>query len=137
MKKAILIIVIFAILVLVGLFVLGKFGNENGGEVIQEESQVDETPTTSEDVVVRPQKVRKELPPEFADDKDRDGLSEEEESSYGTSDLESDTDGDGIADGTEVNRWGTDPTNVDTDGDGFTDMIEILGGFNPNGEGKL
>jgi hypothetical protein len=137
MKKAIVIILVLATVVVAGLFVIGRLSRGNGTpktEIPQDEET--ETATTSEQDTV-PQKIRKELPSEFEQDKDRDGLSEEEELVYGTSDLESDTDGDGLSDGEEVNRWGTDPTNVDTDGDGFTDMIEILGGYNPNGDGRL
>lgn len=33
--------------------------------------------------------------------------------------------------------YGTDPLNPDTDGDGFADGVEVHGGYNPNGTGKL
>jgi len=70
-------------------------------------------------------------------DRDRDGILDEQEAQYGTSDSQSDTDWDGIPDKIEIEKWGTDPTNSDTDGDGFSDGFEIIKGFNPNGEGKL
>ena len=38
-----------------------------------------------------------------------------------------DTDGDGVADGDEVNIYGTDPLNWDTDGDGVSDGEELFG----------
>ncbi len=44
---------------------------------------------------------------------------------YGTDPLSSDTDGDGLGDGAEVNIRGTDPTNPDTDGDGLSDGAEV------------
>ena len=39
-----------------------------------------------------------------------------------------DTDGDGLSDADEVNRYGTDPNDPDTDGDGISDGVEA----NPN-----
>lgn len=47
-------------------------------------------------------------------DFDKDGLNAEEEAQYGSSDKL-----------------------ADTDGDGYSDKVEIDGGYNPNGEGKL
>ena len=38
-----------------------------------------------------------------------------------------DTDGDGVADGDELNIYGTDPTVFDTDGDGVSDGEELFG----------
>lgn len=73
----------------------------------------------------------------YPGDKDSDGLSEEKEKELGTSDLSPDTDGDGLDDKTEVEVYKTDPTNTDTDNDGYWDGFEIMGGFNPNGGGKL
>ncbi len=43
-----------------------------------------------------------------------------------------DTDGDGLLDLDELNRYGTNPELVDTDGDGFSDFDELVRyGFNP------
>ncbi|PIR77603.1 MAG: hypothetical protein COU30_01540, partial [Candidatus Magasanikbacteria bacterium CG10_big_fil_rev_8_21_14_0_10_38_6] len=53
------------------------------------------------------------------DDRDRDGLTTEQEQQYGTDEYEYDTDGDGLSDLEEVQKYHTDPTNPDTDGDGF------------------
>jgi hypothetical protein len=47
-----------------------------------------------------------------------------------------DTDGDGLSDDAEQ-AVGTLATSTDTDSDGFSDKIEIIGGFNPLGEGRL
>ncbi len=58
-------------------------------------------------------------------DKDNDGLSNSEEEELGTDPLNPDTDGDGLLDGEEVQRWNTDPTKRDTDGDGLMDNEEI------------
>ena len=83
-------------------------------------------------------------------DTDGDGLTDSEESSYGTDDedadsdddgvsdgdevlvwdsdpLSTDTDSDGLDDGTEVNKLATDPTNEDTDGDAINDKLEVEG----------
>ncbi|MCX6794749.1 MAG: hypothetical protein NTY31_02055 [Candidatus Falkowbacteria bacterium] len=48
-----------------------------------------------------------------------------------------DSDGDGLSDEEETNKYKTDPFNPDTDGDGYKDGEEVKNGFNPNGPGKL
>lgn len=61
-------------------------------------------------------------------DSDGDGLSDARERELGTDPNLEDTDGDGIADGVEVNIHGTNPVLADTDGDGLTDFDELLHG---------
>ncbi len=73
----------------------------------------------------------------FPNDKDRDGLSDEEEKKAGTSDFEFDTDHDGLSDKDEINVWRTNPTKSDTDVDKFSDGYEVANGYNPNGPGKI
>ncbi|WP_267639444.1 helix-turn-helix transcriptional regulator [Haloarchaeobius amylolyticus] len=58
-------------------------------------------------------------------DYDDDGLSNRAELESGTQPLEPDTDGDGLADGEEVNVLETSPTDSDTDGDGLPDGKEV------------
>lgn len=58
-------------------------------------------------------------------DTDGDGLTDSEESSYGTDDEDVDSDDDGVGDGDEVLRWGSDPLDTDTDDDGLTDGQEV------------
>ena len=58
-------------------------------------------------------------------DNDGDGLSNQQEKFWGTSKQKADTDGDGLTDGIEVNRYNTDPTRTDSDDDGLTDRDEI------------
>lgn len=92
-------------------------------------------------------------------DKDRDGLSDRDEKSYGLDFDNPDSDSDGLSDGDEINTYrsnplskdsdgdtlsdkneitlGTNPINVDTDNDGFTDDSETSKSFNPCGEGAL
>ncbi len=70
-------------------------------------------------------------------DSDGDGLSDDEEARLGTNYLIADTDGDGLFDREEVKVYKTDPLNTDSDKDGYADGIEVEGGYNPNGEGKL
>lgn len=48
-----------------------------------------------------------------------------------------DTDGDGLSDQDELNKYFTNPLLTDTDGDTFFDSAEISGGYNPCGDGKL
>jgi hypothetical protein len=42
-----------------------------------------------------------------------------------------DSDGDGVRDGDEIERYKTDPGKADTDKDGFGDGVELRGGSNP------
>ncbi|WP_372910981.1 MarR family transcriptional regulator [Salinigranum sp.] len=60
-----------------------------------------------------------------AGDVDDDGLTNREEFERGTAFNAMDTDGDGLADGPEVNTHETDPTSTDTDGDGLADGVEV------------
>jgi len=52
-------------------------------------------------------------------------------------DKNKDSDGDGLSDFDELNKYFTDPSKADTDGDSYTDSAEIGGGYNPCGDGKL
>ncbi len=65
------------------------------------------------------------------EDFDGDGLSNQEEYTYGTSPWEEDTDEDGLTDGEEVYEYGTAPLKADTDGDGLLDGEELPLGFDP------
>ncbi len=84
----------------------------------------------------------------YDEDRDRDGLGIRTERALGTSDLERDTDGDGLEDGEEVlPGWApgeprpeaiSDPTRADTDGDGLDDGAERAAGtdaFSPDTDG--
>ena len=61
-----------------------------------------------------------------ADDDDNDGLTNGEERRLGTDPQNPDTDGDGLKDGEEVNRYKTNPLQADTDGDGLSDGDEVM-----------
>lgn len=126
MKKVILVIFIVAILIFVGLFVVGK---------VSQRKQA--MPVGEKEAEITEEEERVPFPEEYIHDQDRDGILDTEEEALGTSDTQADTDGDGIPDKYEIEKYGTDPTKEDTDGDGFWDAIEILSGYNPNGEGKL
>ncbi len=67
-----------------------------------------------------------------ADDEEPDGLTNSEELQHGTNPLESDSDGDTLTDGDEVNVYGTDPMKQDTDDDGLSDAEELADGTLPN-----
>jgi hypothetical protein len=60
-----------------------------------------------------------------ADDFDKDGMTNLQEYTLGTDPTKADTDGDGLSDGDEVNKYKTDPFNPDTDGDGLSDGDEV------------
>ena len=64
-------------------------------------------------------------------DNDKDGLTKTEEKALGTDYNNPDTDGDGLNDGDEVNKYATDPKNPDTDNDGLKDGDEV-NKFNTN-----
>lgn len=57
-------------------------------------------------------------------DRDKDGLTNEDEMSRGTDPDDPDTDGDDLEDGDEVLVYSTDPLSNDTDGDGLDDGAE-------------
>jgi len=58
-------------------------------------------------------------------DLDGDNYPDAEEPNLGLDPNNVDTDGDGVADGDELNIYGTDPTVADTDGDGRSDGDEL------------
>jgi len=59
-------------------------------------------------------------------DADNDGLTEREENQIGTDPNVSDTDGDGINDGDELNKYKSDPLVADSDKDGLNDYEEAI-----------
>ena len=60
-------------------------------------------------------------------DQDADNYADALEVDLGLDPSNPDTDGDGVADGDELNIYGTDPTVADTDGDGVSDGEELFG----------
>lgn len=122
-KKALIIVVVLLVLGIAGGLLFFVFsGQKSNGRL----------GSGSKDPEVR---APREDPIPF--DRDRDGLSNEEEDAAGTSQTEFDTDRDGLADIDEIRVWKTDPKNTDTDGDGFGDGAEVVRGYNPAGAGKL
>ena len=59
------------------------------------------------------------------DDPDSDGLTNLQEYRHSTDPTNRDTDGDGLSDGDEVNKYHTNPLLADTDGDGLSDGDEV------------
>lgn len=66
-----------------------------------------------------PTRCPETLPPE--QDRDQDGLSNDEEMFFGTDPNNPDSDFDGLGDGAEVKTFGTDPNNPDTNANGIPD----------------
>ena len=62
-----------------------------------------------------------------AEDSDGDNYLDAEELAVGLDPYNPDADGDGVADGDEVNIYFTDPWVWDTDGDGISDGEELFG----------
>ncbi|MGI8743080.1 MAG: Ig-like domain-containing protein [Bryobacteraceae bacterium] len=65
-------------------------------------------------------------------DPDHDGLTNLQEYQNGTDPHNPDTDGDGLSDGDEVNKYKTNPLLADTDGDLIPDGVEVQTGTDPN-----
>ncbi|MBI1842739.1 MAG: hypothetical protein HYR88_18010, partial [Verrucomicrobia bacterium] len=64
-------------------------------------------------------------------DPDGDGLTNAQELAAGANPLKADSDGDGLSDGDERQRYHTDPVSPDTDGDGLSDLAEVQMGTSP------
>jgi hypothetical protein len=67
----------------------------------------------------------------LSEDPDDDGLTNDQEATYGSNPHRDDTDGDGLYDYDEVTNYGTDPTKADTDGDMVPDAAELAASTNP------
>jgi uncharacterized delta-60 repeat protein len=65
---------------------------------------------------------------DLSEDIDEDGLNQEQEKFYGTSDFSTDSDGDGLHDYTEIHVHNSNPASDDTDGDGLEDPDELAMG---------
>lgn len=75
---------------------------------------------------------------DLSEDIDGDGLNQEQEKFYGTSDFSTDSDGDGLGDYAEIHTYGSNPASPDSDGDGVRDNDELTGGtgiMNPDSDG--
>ena len=59
-------------------------------------------------------------------DRDNDGLTKREEEALGTNPNNPDTDGEGLKDGEEVNKYKTNPLMADSDLDGLSDYNELM-----------
>ncbi|MFT5109060.1 MAG: hypothetical protein ACI9UA_004706, partial [Pseudoalteromonas tetraodonis] len=70
-------------------------------------------------------------------DFDSDGLDDAYEWDEKTTPNNSDTDGDGLSDGQELNTYATDPLDGDSDGDGYSDGDEVTAGTNPNDDSSF
>lgn len=69
----------------------------------------------------------------FNPDTDNDGLTDwEEVVRYKTYPTQYDTDADGLSDGKEVLNWSTNPLAFDSDKDSYSDFTEIANGYDPN-----
>lgn len=70
-------------------------------------------------------------------DSDKDGVNEENEKKYGTSDKSRDTDGDSLSDYEEIFYLFSDPKKFDSDNDSYPDGLEVVNGYNPSGPKKI
>ena len=72
-----------------------------------------------------------EVADDTGEDFDGDGLTQAQEDAFGSSDLSTDSDGDGLGDSDEVNIHGSSPARADTDGDGLNDGDEVSFSYDP------
>ncbi|MEK7540535.1 MAG: hypothetical protein AAB558_04790 [Patescibacteria group bacterium] len=140
-KKRGILWVLFSVVVL--LLGLGAF---LAWRYVWSEPQANTTSLTPVDLNLLPEEEESEVPTNTSTlinqapaspDADRDGLTQEEELAFGTSDQDPDSDDDGLNDKEEVKLYTTDPNDPDTDGDTFPDGEEVRNLYNPNGPGKL
>lgn len=128
----VLLLVVAIVFVSIRIFRADSYPSEQDKSPIEAQDTVSiSTPPAVTFVTSRP------APPQRENDQDRDGLPDDRELSLGLSTTLADTDGDGLTDADEVDRWHTDPLSADTDGDGYSDLTEIANGYNPLGEGTL
>jgi len=123
-KSKLWLIILIIVLIGAGLWLskdyfLNLFKGQKEEVVSEKETKEEEEEETEEVVSVRPL------------DSDGDGLSDEEEISFGTNPNLPDTDQDGLTDKEEVKIYQTDPLNPDTDGDGLKDGEEVRQGLDP------
>lgn len=102
---------------------------------VSTESNANAAATNGNGAVNRP--TFRRFTPLVVADKDRDGLTDEEERTAKTDAAKVDTDGDGLSDYEEVKVYRTNPLQADTDGDGRADGLEVRAGDNPSGSGPL
>ncbi len=112
---------------MVGLLILGVLGVGGfyGYQYLNRE------PSTENEVSDQPDINVPEVSQDANVDTDKDGLTDEQEKLSATNPKKSDTDGDGLADGDEINVYLSDPLLVDTDSDGYEDGREAAGGYSP------
>lgn len=123
LKKATIYLIIFALMVGVGAYLLGRGVSMKRARDAK----------VAEQLILQNEENAWEdsLKATYDIDKDFDNLTDAEELKLGTNSRSADTDKDGLSDGTEVNFLKTNPLKADTDGDGVLDGIEVSKGTNP------
>jgi hypothetical protein len=139
-KKIFIVIVLFVLLVGAGIGVYILIFRHNSAPSVKKPEEKQNVPTTSS-VKQSPEKViqnfSKKLEKLYEKDSDLDGLTNQEETKYGTDPENIDSDGDGLTDKDELFLYRTDPLKADSDGDGYADAYEIDRGYNPLGPGRI
>lgn len=121
-----------------GTIVYGDINTGPGGTIITPPSTIieaaplpaDPGPAPAPEAVAEPAPVdtaASDTAAVTATDLDADNYPDDLEWDLGLDPNNPDTDGDGTADGDELNIYGTDPTVFDTDGDGVSDGEELFG----------
>ncbi|MFA6254987.1 MAG: hypothetical protein WC675_03035 [Patescibacteria group bacterium] len=136
----IVVIILIAVLAVAGWYAYQVFVVRPNGQKVLNTNQTGQVNTNQNNAVnqgVVNQNINTNQTPQQPVDSDRDGLTDNEESMYGTDPNEVDTDKDGLTDRDEVKVFKTDPNNADTDGDTYTDGAEVRSGYDPKGPGRL
>lgn len=136
-----LVVLFVAIVAVVGLAFFLSMKILNSRTPVTPAAPVETTqPVVAEEAPVPTPPVEQTTPAPTEDqtmDTDKDGLSDMREAQLGTNPNLPDTDADELFDKEEVDVYQTNPLNPDTDGDTFKDGVEVKGGYNPSGPGKL
>ena len=124
MKMAIILFIILIIAVAI-VTILNVFGKKSHKTMEYSILQTDKTEDKTETIGGKVEKVTELTEEEKKLDYDNDGLTNGEELEYGTNMYSSDTDGDGVNDNDEINRYKSNPTKYSTADDGISDYIKI------------
>lgn len=118
-----LLAILLVIIVTLNIYYSGKnFKQYEKKQVLSEEANIEE----GEYLVYETDPKDFELTDENKyKDYDNDNLTNEKEVELGTDPFNPDTDGDGLSDGQEVNRYETDPLKWSTSGDNISDYVKV------------
>lgn len=124
-KKIFIVLLLIFVLLIIALVCLNFFGKQSHKSK-EKYNVVENEEVEDSGVIYSESDFKIELTDENRNlDYDKDGLTNEQEEQYGTSMINSDTDGDGLTDYEEVTKYNSDPTKYSTADDGISDYIKV------------